>query len=455
MNASAVSVPAERLTEFMGARGVEVVTTEWRVLAGGRAAETVLVALEVEGREEQWVVRLEPEQGPTHGIALSTQQHFELLQALSAVDVAAPDPVVMSRHSDTFGRPFMITKYSPGDVPSPWSARGRALIGSEPARTTLPASYARTLATIHATPLDALPASLPRMTRPNPFLAETDRWTGLVARSRFARDPLLEFAGLWLNQHPINSGRRGLVHGDYRLGNLVLDQGNITGVLDWEMATIGDPLMDLGLLCSPPVLADWRSAGLGSVNEVIDHYEECTGTVVARSDLRTLTVLSTLKIVALWINGADGLSSDDPNPDALRAALSALEARPMLAEALGLSETKDLAAMDSARSMWIAELKAELKSMRSAVEPDRSRLKQLLAHSPEPDHMIVDWFQTRLNVLAKSMSVERENLDVAAQLSLMTHRLLADPDSVDSNDRVALEQLVAASAHVDVTVLPW
>jgi aminoglycoside phosphotransferase (APT) family kinase protein len=62
--------------------------------------------------------------------------------------------------------------------------------------------------------------------------------------------PAVERIASWLAHHRPASGPAAIVHGDYRLGNLLASDGEIAGVLDWEMATLGDPLADLGYLCA-------------------------------------------------------------------------------------------------------------------------------------------------------------------------------------------------------------
>jgi hypothetical protein len=93
-------------------------------------------------------------------------------------------------------------------------------------------------------------------------------------------------------------GRRALVHGDFRLGNLMVASDGVSGVLDWELTHVGDPVEDLGWLCVPA----WRfarrerpAAGLGSRAELIAAYERHAGVAVDADALRWWELAGTLR----------------------------------------------------------------------------------------------------------------------------------------------------------------
>jgi aminoglycoside phosphotransferase (APT) family kinase protein len=87
------------------------------------------------------------------------------------------------------------------------------------------------------------------------------------------------------------------VHGDFRLGNLLVDRSGLVAVLDWELAHLGDPLADLGWF----TVRAWRFggagevAGLGSIDELVDAYENAGGASVDRDALRWWQVMGTLR----------------------------------------------------------------------------------------------------------------------------------------------------------------
>src|SRR5207237_9023128 len=100
--------------------------------------------------------------------------------------------------------------------------------------------------------------------------------------------PVFELAFRELDRARPRSTRLGLVHGDYRLGNPMVDGDRVSGVLDWELAHVGDPTEDLGWLC----VRAWRfgrpdrpAAGLGSREELLAAYERHSGVAVGPAEL--------------------------------------------------------------------------------------------------------------------------------------------------------------------------
>jgi aminoglycoside phosphotransferase (APT) family kinase protein len=97
---------------------------------------------------------------------------------------------------------------------------------------------------------------------------------------------------------PGAGGRTSFVHGDFRMGNLLVDAQGLTGVLDWELAHVGDPVEDLGWMCVPA----WRfarperpAAGLGSRAELLDAYARASGTAVEPQRLAWWELMGTLR----------------------------------------------------------------------------------------------------------------------------------------------------------------
>ncbi len=109
--------------------------------------------------------------------------------------------------------------------------------------------------------------------------------------------PVLELAARWLGSHRPAATGRSVVHGDFRMGNLMVDRGGLVGVLDWELAHVGDPAEDIGWLSAPA----WRFGGEGEVGGIggldgfLDAYTEAGGAVVEREAVRWWQVYATLK----------------------------------------------------------------------------------------------------------------------------------------------------------------
>jgi aminoglycoside phosphotransferase (APT) family kinase protein len=124
--------------------------------------------------------------------------------------------------------------------------------------------------------------------------------TEAAYRAQRVPRPVFEYALRWLRERlPADRSDPRLVHGDFRNGNLIIDEKGIAAVLDWELAHFGSPLEDLGWLCVP----SWRfgrlddvAGGFGSVEALIEGFEAASGPAVDRVELHFWMVLGTL----LW-----------------------------------------------------------------------------------------------------------------------------------------------------------
>ncbi|MEY3557415.1 MAG: hypothetical protein RL374_121 [Actinomycetota bacterium] len=118
--------------------------------------------------------------------------------------------------------------------------------------------------------------------------------------------PVFEAAFRWLHINKPQSTSACLVHGDYRLGNIMVNEQGLAAILDWELAHIGDPMEDLGWLC----VRAWRfggafpAAGLGSYDELFDAYASVTGVRPNAEVVRWWEILGTLKWGIICISQA-------------------------------------------------------------------------------------------------------------------------------------------------------
>jgi len=156
------------------------------------------------------------------------------------------------------------------------------------ARPVLVAQVGRAVARVHAMSV----ADFPELEE----LDQLATWREILDATGQAH-PAFELGFRWLQANRPPSERRTLVHGDFRLGNLVVGPDGLRAILDWELAHVGDPVEDLSWLCvkawrfgaGPPV------AGLGSYEELLAAYAAECGVVVDPEVLRWWEVLGTLK----------------------------------------------------------------------------------------------------------------------------------------------------------------
>jgi aminoglycoside phosphotransferase (APT) family kinase protein len=177
-----------------------------------------------------------------------TREH-RVLSALSGTAVPVPEPLLLCTDPDVLGAPFYVMRRVPGVVVRAAFPDGYA---TEPAdRLAITEALVDVLADLHA--VDPAAVGLPGFGRPEGYLArQVRRWAGEWQALRTADLPAVDALAAELTAGLPDSPSGPVVHGDYKLDNVMLDPadpGRIAAVLDWEMSTLGDPLADLGLFC--------------------------------------------------------------------------------------------------------------------------------------------------------------------------------------------------------------
>ncbi len=211
-----------------------------RLLAGGRSNLTYAVS----DGAGSWVVR-RPPLGHVLATAHDMAREARVLRALAGTTVPVPRVHAACEDATVLGAPFYVMELVDG-VPYRSAAALEAL---GPARTAAIAMrMIDILADLHA--LDPAALGLADFGRPQGFLArQVRRWKQQLDASRSRDIPGIDALHARLAADPPDGAPATLVHGDYRLDNLLVDaQDRVAAVVDWEMATLADPLTDLGLL---------------------------------------------------------------------------------------------------------------------------------------------------------------------------------------------------------------
>ncbi len=222
-------------------------------------------------------------------------REYRVLAGLSTVYPLAPRPLLYCEDLALLGTPFYVMERRRGIILRKQLPPGLT-IGSATARG-LGCALIDNLAALHA--LDYRAAGLGDLGKPDGYVGrQVKGWTERYSKARTHEIPAMENLARWLGENlPPESGA-SLIHNDYKYDNLVLDAGDLTrivAVLDWEMATVGDPLMDLGT-----TLGYWVEAGdpaplqqiamgpttlPGSLTrrELVERYAERTGRAVTHA----------------------------------------------------------------------------------------------------------------------------------------------------------------------------
>jgi aminoglycoside phosphotransferase (APT) family kinase protein len=195
--------------------------------------------------ERQLVLR-RPPIGAKIETAHDMAREFRILSHLVDVYPKVPRPLLLCTDESVLGAPFYVMERLKGVILRSYLPAGLEL--SPPLMHSLSANFVDNLVQIHSVDYEA--AGLGDLGRPHGYVQrQIQGWAERYRNARTDVIPEVETVGSWLlDKMPKESGA-SLIHNDYKYDNLVLDPDDLSqilGVLDWEMATIGDPLMDLG-----------------------------------------------------------------------------------------------------------------------------------------------------------------------------------------------------------------
>ncbi len=228
------------------------------LIEGGRSNLTYVV----HGASRSWVLR-RPPLGHVLPTAHNMAREFRAISALAPTDVPVPAPIALCEDESVLGAPFYLMERVDGTVYR--SARQSATLTPEQA-ATLAESMIRVLADLHS--IDPTAVGLGDFGRPEGFLdRQLRRWAAQLDASHSRPIDDIDELHAELSERVPKSPPPAIVHGDYRLDNLIVGQDqSVAAVVDWEMTTVGDPLTDLGILV---VYWDGMSALPGSVSEAV------------------------------------------------------------------------------------------------------------------------------------------------------------------------------------------
>jgi aminoglycoside phosphotransferase (APT) family kinase protein len=216
-------------------------------LEGGWSRLSYVADVKGDGNFKRFVVRVKPEGG---FLQTDLSVEYEILRALTSLDLPTPRPVSFyAPERNPFGGPFFIMEYLEGEAFNVWRDLDRQRLEAYwySGDYSLATDIVTYLARIHEVSEAAVPEGIPRTT----FAQHRRRWQQEYDASGLCRDPVIEEAFVWLEENEPERLELGLVHGDYRVGNVLVDQGRVSGILDWELAHVGDTRYDLGYISLP------------------------------------------------------------------------------------------------------------------------------------------------------------------------------------------------------------
>jgi len=289
----------EALEEFLDSCGLGAGPLTAQRIGEGHSNVTYLVQ---RGRER--LVLRRPPRPPLPPSAHDVLREARLLRALEGTGARTPRVLATCDDESVLGVPFYVMEevrghVITGEMPVALDAAGhRARIGNE---------LVDALVEVHAVQWEG--AGLEGFGKPTGYLErQLRRFNGLWDHNRTRELAVVADVGDWLAANLPDSPRSTIVHGDYRLGNVMVGAdppGRVVSIFDWELATIGDPLADLGYLTATWVArgdpedtmfsslsAVTRAEGFPTREEMIARYEQRSG--------RSMAALRWYQALALW-----------------------------------------------------------------------------------------------------------------------------------------------------------
>jgi aminoglycoside phosphotransferase (APT) family kinase protein len=290
----------ELLRGFIAAQTGEAppaITALQRATLGRSRENWAFDALWGDGSREPLIVRRDPEGGL---VDTDRAIEFALLRALEDTGLPTPRVRWLDATGRWLGRPSLVMRRESG-VSDYYVLNGDQPLG---VRMKLAERFCDLLAAVHRVPwaqtgLDKVLAD------PGPDAArvELDRFVEVLRADELRTYDAIEATLAWLGEHAPRAERTVLVHADFKPGNVLLQDGEVTALLDWELAHLGDPLEDLGWVTQPLREREHLIAGGWEREQLIGRYAAATGFDVDAGALHWWQTFATFRTAVMQVSG--------------------------------------------------------------------------------------------------------------------------------------------------------
>ncbi len=279
-------LPAETLKAFLQKKElIQAATSELKVTQFATGFSNLTYLLEIENKS--YVLRRPPVGAVKRGHDMGRE--FKVLSGLNKGFSKAPKVYVYTDNAETIGAPFYLMEYVNGIILSTKEARKREVLATE--FPVIAASWLDTFVELHQ--LDYEAVGLGNLGRPKGYVErQITNWGKQYLKAATEEIAEAQQVMQWLENNQPREYQHSLIHNDYKYDNVVFEDDkwqNITAILDWEMCTLGDPLMDLGTSLaywsmpsdSPLITQGWPSPttmlGNPSRTELVEMYAQKSG----------------------------------------------------------------------------------------------------------------------------------------------------------------------------------
>ncbi|WP_420446021.1 phosphotransferase family protein [Candidatus Poriferisodalis sp.] len=257
----------------------------FELIAGGHSNLTYRVHC----ADSDSMVLRRPPLGHVLATAHDMSREHKIISGVGQTDMPVPRTIALCTDENVNGAPFYVMSYEEGAVLH--SAEESALVPAGE-RMSLSRRVADVLALLHSVEPDDV--GLGDLGRREDYLGrQLRRWTRQWEQSKTRELPIMDELATELDARKPEQIGSAIVHGDYRLGNMLTSGGDIVAVLDWELCTLGDPMADVGFLMNNWVSPDEPSAGTSAPtqaggfaarSDMLDWYADASGRDVSNVD---------------------------------------------------------------------------------------------------------------------------------------------------------------------------
>jgi aminoglycoside phosphotransferase (APT) family kinase protein len=268
-----------------------------------------------DGRTRRYVVRVKA----PHGLFdTDLVAEYNVYRGLEELDL--PTPRVFGLHTEPdnpFGGELFVMEFLEGHSANVWRPGDHEWLQADwDGPRGIASDIVAYAAGIHSIGADHAPEGLPTIA----FADQVRRWQREYEESGFNRDPVLEESFHWMLANEPSPVPTALVHGDYRIGNMLVKDERVSAILDWELAYMGDPRFDLGYMATDYMGGKHlrpKSELMGAVANrewFFAEYERLTGAPLDREAIRAFSALGVASLMAMTYTGlrryVDGRNTD-------------------------------------------------------------------------------------------------------------------------------------------------
>ena len=274
------------LKEKLANTSIEGEIVNLEPLTGGASKEIWKFEVNANGKSDRYILRRgSGVEGP---LAIKTSDEAKIQKTVRKLGAQVPEIVAVSSLDEELGDAY-IMKFVDGE------SIARKILRDEEYKNTLPKlafECGQSIAKIHQADINEFPF-LPSKTV---FEQINDLYQTYVSFNQ--PSPVFEYTHLWLKKQNFGEINDALVHGDFRLGNIIVDKDGLKSVIDWELAHIGNPLQDLGWICGN----SWRFGntdkvvgGFGDLADLLKGYNSVSNFQVDENMVKAWQVFGTFR----------------------------------------------------------------------------------------------------------------------------------------------------------------